>query len=76
LRERVKEVVARVLQLEPAAVPDDARNEQLAGWDSLSQLELMLEIEREFAVRVPTEAMLELTSVPKIEAFLAQASPE
>jgi acyl carrier protein len=75
VRSRVKDVVARVLEIDPSAVPDDARTGELPGWDSLRQLELALELEREFDVRIATEAMLELTSLDAIEAFLSRAAP-
>lgn len=74
MRRRIKEVVARVVELDPDQVPDQARSEELPGWDSLRQLELMLELEREFGVHVSTETMLELTSLAEIEAFLARSS--
>ena len=66
----VKEVLAGLLELDPDEVPDDARNEDLPGWDSLRQLELMLALEAEFGVRIPAATMVELTSLPAIEAFL------
>ena len=74
MHERVKHVVASVLGVDPATIPDDARSEDLAGWDSLRHLELMLALEAEFGVRIPAEAMLELTSLPAIERFFAAAA--
>jgi acyl carrier protein len=74
VRSRVKDVVARVLEIDASAVPDDARIGELEGWDSLRQLELALELEREFDVRIPTEAMLDLTSLDAIESFLSRTT--
>ena len=34
----------------------------------------MLALETEFGVRIPTETMLELTSLPAIERFVAAAA--
>ena len=68
----VKELLAGVVELAPDEVPDDARTEELPGWDSLRQLELMLALEAEFGVRIPAATMLELTSLPAIEAFLSR----
>lgn len=75
MRSRVKDVVARVLEVDATEVPDSARVGELPGWDSLRQLELALELEREFDVRIPTESMLELTSLEAIESFLSRAAP-
>lgn len=74
MRRRVKDLIARVLEVDASDVPDWARVGELPAWDSLRQLELALELEREFDVRIPTEAMLDLTSLDAIEAFLAQAT--
>lgn len=73
MHERVKRVVGSVLRVDPAEIPDDARSEEVAGWDSLRHLELMLALETEFGVRIPAQTMLELTSVPAIERFVERA---
>jgi acyl carrier protein len=70
----VKEIVARVLELDPAQIADDATSADLRGWDSLRQLEIMLALELEFGIRIPAESMVELTSVPAIEGFLEQSA--
>jgi acyl carrier protein len=75
VRTRLRHAVARVAELSPDAIADDARVGQLPDWDSLRQLELMLELEAEFGVHIPTEEMLELTSLPAIEAFLESGTP-
>ena len=74
MHERVKRVVGAVLRLDPDAIPDDATSEQVPGWDSLRHLEVMLALETEFGVRIPAETMLELTSLPAIERFVAAAA--
>jgi acyl carrier protein len=72
MHERVLELLARVFGRPRSELPDDASTETLADWDSLRQLELMLELELEFGVHVPAEAMTELQSVEAIEEFLAE----
>jgi acyl carrier protein len=74
VRERTKRIVASVLRLDPAVIADDARSEDVAGWDSLAQIEIMLALERELGVRIPAEAMLELTSLPAIAEFVDGAA--
>jgi acyl carrier protein len=64
-----------VFRVDPQAIPDDARSEQLPGWDSLRHLELMLALESEFGVRIPSETMLDLTTLPAIERFVQDAAP-
>ena len=72
MRERLRGVFAEVFGLPPDEIPDDPSAENIPSWDSLRQLELMLALELEFGVRVPTEAMLELQSLAAIEDFLAE----
>jgi acyl carrier protein len=72
MREQLKQVMADLFGCTPEEIPDDADPETLAGWDSLRQVELMLALETEFGVRIPTEAMLELVSLRSIEDFLCE----
>jgi acyl carrier protein len=72
MHERLKLVVADVFGCAPQEVPDDADPDTLAGWDSLRQLELMLAVETEFGLRIPAEAMFELVSLAKIDAYLRE----
>lgn len=70
--ERVRAVVADVFRLDVETVPNDASAETSEGWDSLRHLELMLALEHEFGLRVPTGRMLELTSIDRIVEFLEE----
>ena len=72
MRERLQAVLADVLEVDPSEIGPETNAEDVAGWDSLRQLELMLALELEYGVRIPAEAMLELQSVPAIEAFLTE----
>jgi acyl carrier protein len=74
MRERLRGVFAQVLEVSPDEIPDDASVETLPNWDSLRQLELMLALELEFGVRLPADAMLDLTSAEAIEAFLGDTA--
>jgi acyl carrier protein len=68
--ERLKLVLADVFERDPADVPDDASSTTVEGWDSLRHLELMLAVEAEFGVRIPTGEMRELTSLQSIDDYL------
>jgi acyl carrier protein len=73
VRERVKRVMGTVFRVDPETIPDEARSEELPGWDSLQHLELMLALETEFGVAISSETMLELTTLPAIERFVEDA---
>ncbi len=70
MRERIKEVMASVFDVSADGIPDDADTENVAEWDSLGHMNLMLALEAEFGVGLSTEVMLELLSLGEIEAFL------
>lgn len=70
MREQLKRIMAGVFNCAPEDVPDDADLDTLDAWDSLHHLELMLELEAEFALRIPAEAMAELVSLDRIEGYL------
>ncbi len=72
MHDRLRDVLAGVLEVPAAEIGDDASAESLEGWDSLRQLEVMLALELEYGVRIPADAMLELQSVAAIEEFLAE----
>ena len=51
-------------------IPDDGTPENVKGWDSLGHIELMLALEMEFGVPLPTEKIIELVNLEAIEGFL------
>ena len=72
MRDRVRQTIATVWNVSPDEIPDDADAKSLPGWDSLRHLELMLELEMSFGVRIPAEEMPELTSIGAIEEALRE----
>jgi len=70
MRKRVRDVMANVWEVPAAEIPEDADSTTMPGWDSLRHLELMLELELSFGVRIPADQVPELTSVGAIEDAL------
>ena len=69
-RDRLLEIVGRVLSLDAAAVTDRTSHGESPRWDSVGHLNLVLEVEAEFGVRFSAEEIPELTSVGKIREAL------
>lgn len=76
LFERVRNVVARTFRVSPETVNAEASLGQLPGWDSFGHLNLMMEIEREFSVRFPTDKINQTKTVGEICELLRQTAPE
>jgi acyl carrier protein len=72
MRDRVRQTIANVWNVPADEIPEDADAMSLAGWDSLRHLELMLELEMSFGVRIPAEEVPELTSIGAIEEALRE----
>jgi acyl carrier protein len=75
MRERIREAIAMTFGRPPAEIRDDASPETLEDWDSLRHLELMLELEMAFGVRIPTDRVPELLSVDAIEEAMRELAP-
>ncbi|MEJ7892769.1 MAG: acyl carrier protein [Solirubrobacteraceae bacterium] len=76
MRERVRALCATVFELDVTDIPEDASTDNFpADWDSLRHLELMLEVELAFDVRIPTETIPELDSIPAIVDYLETQTP-
>jgi acyl carrier protein len=72
MRDRVRDTIASVWNVPAEQIPEDADATSLPGWDSLRHLELMLELEMTFGVRIPAEEVPELTSIGAIEEALRE----
>jgi acyl carrier protein len=72
IRENVKRLMAATFRVPASRIPDDATPQNVAEWDSLGHIELMLALEMEFGVPLPTEAIIELVSLEAIEGFLRE----
>jgi acyl carrier protein len=70
MRERVVEVMAAVFDLPATAISDDMTLGHTKNWDSLRQMNLILALEEEFAVRFSDDEVIELISVPLIVEIL------
>lgn len=70
LRQRVRETVAACFGLAPEDVLPGTAQDDLAAWDSVGHLNLMLSVEDVFGVTLDVPDMEKLTSVEAIVGFL------
>lgn len=70
VEEQVRELVADTFGAPPEDITRATVRDDVDGWDSVGQLNLMLAIEETFDVRLAIEEMQQLVSVDAIVTFL------
>ncbi len=73
MKDRLKQLMASLWNLDASSIPDDASFNNLPGWDSLGHITLMMKIEAELGVTLTTEAMQQALTLPALADFVSQA---
>lgn len=66
-----EDVVAEVFGLHAATVNDATSNENVAAWDSMGHINLLVELESRYSVSFSAADALRLTSVAAIKTALS-----
>ena len=69
---RLRQVVADVLEVDPAAIGPDFSMDTVEQWDSLRHMTLVLSIEDEFGISIPDEEAANITSWPLIRLVVEE----
>lgn len=72
MRERVRHIIAVVLEMPEHEVHDTLAAEQTTNWDSIRQLNLVMALEEAFDVSFSSEELGSLTSYHAIVEALSQ----
>jgi len=72
IAEKVKEVIVRELKVDPAKVVESASFTDDLGADSLDSVELIMKLEEEFNLEIPTNVAEKLTTVKAVVDFLEE----
>jgi acyl carrier protein len=70
MRDKVREVMARVLGIPAQDVDDSASADTIGTWDSMEHINLVLALEETFDVRFSAEEMSLMTSYSDIVKIL------
>lgn len=71
VEKRVKDVVARVLKVDPGRITDNARFVEDLGAQSIQSVELVAAFEEEFDIEMDEEAALGVKTVGNAVTFIA-----
>ena len=63
---KISEIFEKVLHLKAGRISLETTKSNLHEWDSMKQLELILEIEKEFSIKFTLEEMISIDSITKL----------
>ena len=66
MEDKVKEIIAHVLQVPAEAIENDTEIGELNEWDSLHNLTIFTELQKEFDVKITQEMLMDLENVGDI----------
>lgn len=66
MESQVKEIIARVLNVDSAIITDELSSGDIPEWDSVGNLAIISTIEQELGIEFPLEDLFDLTSVLSI----------
>ena len=72
LAEQVRDTLASTLKVPAEAIAPHAGQADVEGWDSLGQLNLVMELEGRFKISFTTEQVLRMRSIPEIVAVIKE----
>lgn len=70
ISERLKKAILRTLNLEEFDLQDETFAYNVPGWDSLSHVIVLAEIEREYGVRFKTVEVLRLKNLGDLQVLV------
>jgi acyl carrier protein len=68
----LKQIIADVLEVDPAAIGEDFSMDDVEQWDSLRHMTLVLAIEDELGISIPDEEAANITSWPLIRLVVEE----
>ncbi len=76
ISERLKKSILNELQLREFDFRDETRAYQVPGWDSLTHINVILAIEKEYAIRFATVELLRLKNIGELQVLINSKCPE
>jgi acyl carrier protein len=66
IKTKARATLARTLKTEPEKISDDASQSDLASWDSVKHMNVVLALENDFGIEFGDAELPKLTSLPKL----------
>ena len=72
IEEKVKEIIAKVLEVPVGQINEDTAIGDIPEWDSLSHIQIISAIEKEFGFHFTPDVMMDLEDVSDISAAVEE----
>lgn len=72
MEDRIKNVMAAVLDISSEEINDDSSPDTIESWDSLKHMNLVVALEEEFGIQFTDEEIVEIVSYTLIKVILSQ----
>jgi acyl carrier protein len=72
INERLKSVILGVLKLDDWELTPETLAYEVPGWDSLSHINVICEIERKYAIRFKPSEVVQLANIGDLERLVEQ----
>jgi len=72
IEEKVKEIIAKVLEVPVDQINEDTAIGDIPEWDSLSHIQIISAIEKEFGFHFTPDVMMDLEDVSDISAAVEE----
>jgi acyl carrier protein len=70
--DRLKSVVAAMLEIDPSAVGPETSTDTVTQWDSVKHMNLVIALEEAFGISIPDDEVATMTSYPIIKATIEE----
>lgn len=75
MENRIKKIIATVLNVEEVLINENSSTQTLENWDSLNHMNIVFAIEEEFGITFDDEELMQLTSIQKIIEAVKKRKP-
>ena len=75
MEDRIKEIIATVLDISPNAVKDTTSTDTLEVWDSMKHMDLIVALEEEFEIEFDDQEVIEMTDYATIKNAIMSKVP-
>jgi len=70
LNDRLEKVIRQVFDIEAEIIDENWTSEDIPDWDSVGHLNLIMEVEKEFGIKIEIEEMFEVEKLGDITRIL------